>query len=121
MKSMIRYLVPVMLAASVSCVSSTSANNRQLTHVLLFKWKPEVTDARIMVLGDLWKDLNTEIGGFEQYELYRVQSGGYDHVVVLGFDSETAYHEYVNHERHLKIAELGKDMVDQFYSYSYWK
>lgn len=122
MKNRIGFLLAIILITiATGCGGESSATAKKLNHVLLFKWKPSVTDAEVLVLSDLWRDLVQEVSGFEEFEMYRVNAGDHDHVVMLTFSGEAAHQQYLSHEKHLRIAELGKDMVDQFFSYSYWK
>ena len=129
-----KYGYSLLLAIAVACLPIGSGASGSLSefeqkaireagwhHVLLFKWKASAGQDQIDSLHRLWMGLRQKIEGFRKFGNARLESGEYDEVVMLEFDSRDAYANYQQHADHREIARRGPALVEKFAEYSYWK
>lgn len=111
----------LLVGISIDGAQLPAKNRTQVFHVLLFNWKPNTDKERIKEMDGYWTSLQKNIEGFESYEMNALESGYYEHVVILVFNSNQAYEAYNNNSEHKLIQKLGSDIVSDFLSYSYRK
>lgn len=87
------------------------AKKDQVRHVVVFKYKPDATDAQIKKITDAFRDLQDKIPGIVSFE-HGVNDSpegknlGFTHVYMLTFEDAAARDAYLPHPDHKKFGEL---------------
>jgi hypothetical protein len=77
-------------------------------HVVLFRWKPETTDAEKQAVRDALQALPAEIPCIRVYRFgddAGLAEGNFDFSVVADFDSQEDYREYAGHPAHQALIQ----------------
>lgn len=100
-------------------------NNKQLRHIVLFKFKEEVTKAQIerveMAFAQLPQKID-EIKGFE-WGLNNSPENlnkGFTHGFLLTFDSEDGRDIYLPHPDHKAFGEIVDPILEDVFVLDYW-
>jgi len=110
-----KILASVLALAVVTVLTSAfflspRAENEMVRHVVVFKYKPEATEAQIKEITDAFRNLKEEIPGIVGFE-HGVNNSpeglnqDFTHVYLLSFENEAARDAYLPHPKH---AEFGK-------------
>ncbi|HBG81350.1 TPA: hypothetical protein DDW69_00735 [candidate division CPR2 bacterium] len=78
-----------------------------ITHIAIFKWKPEVTKEEIEEAFNEIRSLRDKVEGLSDIlcgENYNKWNDGFTHAVVVLADTQEALDAYRNHPDHKKIA-----------------
>jgi hypothetical protein len=125
MNTIPKYLITIcsiILFTSTSFASAPEKTEPRDSHyVLLFKWKAGAPTTAIEQMDALWHGLADKVEGLKSYELIKLTTGEYDHIVVLTFASEAAKKAYHDHKDHARIVGIGSEIVERFFSFSYLK
>lgn len=92
---------------SVSC----NSGDQQVRHVVVFKYKPEATEAQIREVTDAFRALQDKIPGIVDFETGVNNSPenlnqGFTHVYLLTFEDAAARDAYLPHPEHKAFGEL---------------
>ncbi len=102
----------VLLAAIVLTMSFTSdKQSEQVRHVVVFKYKPDATDAQIQKITDAFRALKDKIPGIVGFETGVNNSPeglnqDFTHVYLLTFENTAARDVYLPHPDHGKFGEI---------------
>jgi Stress responsive A/B Barrel Domain len=113
MKSKSLYLIPALTVFFVCLVLNVSAQ-RQVKHIVAFKFKPATTPEQIASIGTAFKALKGKIPSILSLESGVNNSTenlnkGFTHIFLLTFASTEARNGYLVHPDHKKFVEyLGK-------------
>lgn len=83
---------------------------KQVRHVVVFKFKPETTQEQLATLADRFRDLKNQIPGIVAFESGTNNSTegldqGFTHVFLLTFADVNARDAYLPHPAHLAFVE----------------
>ena len=87
------------------------AKKDQVRHVVVFKYKPDATEAQIKEVTEAFRALQDKIPGIISFE-HGVNNSpegknlGFTHVYMLTFEDAKARDEYLPHPDHKKFGEL---------------
>ena len=86
-------------------------------HVVLFRWKPEVTSSHIDEAEHALAELPSKVPSIRSYVFGRnlgINPGTYDYAVIAEFDDRAGYLEYRDHPDHQAfIARYTADFVSE--------
>jgi hypothetical protein len=81
-----------------------------ITHVVLFRWKPEIPEGQVAAISAGLDQLPGAIGAIRSYRHgagLGLEAGGFDYAVVATFDDAAGWREYDQDELHDRVrAEL---------------
>ena len=86
-----------------------------MRHIVIFKYKPQATNAQIQQITDAFRDLQHTIPGIVSFE-WGVNSSpegknlGFTHVYMLTFESANARDTYLPHPEHVTFGQLLKTL-----------
>jgi hypothetical protein len=110
-----KFFLPLLLAIAIPAAfmltGSTTQNKQNVRHVVVFKYKPNATEAQIKQVTDAFRDLKTKIPGIVAFEhgINDSPEGknlGFTHVYLLTFEDVKARDTYLPHPEHKKFGEL---------------
>ncbi len=110
-----KFFLPLLLAIAIPAAfmltGSTMQNKQNVRHVVVFKYKPNATEAQIKQVTDAFRDLKTKIPGIVAFEhgINDSPEGknlGFTHVYLLTFEDVKARDTYLPHPEHKKFGEL---------------
>jgi hypothetical protein len=98
---------------------------RVLRHVVLFKYKPEVTPAQLDEINRAFQDLKRQIPEVRDFErgINNSPEGldkGFTHGYLITFSSEEDRAAYLPHPAHKKFVELLGGKLDEPFVFDYW-
>ena len=114
MKIVISLLTVVALISGVFLVVSFNEKNEQVRHVVVFKYKPDATDAQIKQITDAFRELQNKIPGIVAFETGVNNSPenlnrGFTHIYLLTFKNAAARDAYLPHPEHKAFGKLLRD------------
>ncbi|NJM25532.1 MAG: hypothetical protein HC859_08615 [Bacteroidia bacterium] len=83
--------------------------------MIMIRWKDNATPVDVRAARDLWIGLSQKVNGFDNFSwLVNTHAGNsyYQHVAILDFTSAQARDEYEQHEDHIRLMELGNNVVE---------
>jgi hypothetical protein len=91
--------------------SSTTQKKQPIRHVVVFKYKPDATEAQIKQVTDAFRGLKSKIPGITAFEhgINNSPEGknmGFTHVYMLTFEDTKSRDTYLPHPEHKKFGEL---------------
>lgn len=90
-----------------------------LVHIAVFKWKPEVTDARIAAVLEKTRALKSVIPGIRAIYCGANQTKrapGFTHAILVLFESQAAMDAYNAHPAHREVAtEIDDIMAERIF------
>ncbi len=110
-KNVIFTISAAALLAVFALTSFYMAKKDQVRHVVVFKYKPDATEAQIQKVTDAFRDLQDKIPGIVAFE-HGVNDSpegknlGFTHVYLLTFKDAQARDAYLPHPEHKKFGEL---------------
>ncbi len=98
---------------------------RELRHIVLFKYKPEVTPAQLDEINRAFQDLKRQIPQVKDFErgINNSPEGldkGFTHGYLITFASEEDRAAYLPHPAHKKFVELLGGKLDEPLVFDYW-
>lgn len=116
-----RFVAVRMLEATGEVKSKT----RVLRHVVLFKYKPEVTPAQLDEINRAFQDLKHQIPEVRDFErgINNSPEGldkGFTHGYLITFSSEEDRAAYLPHPAHKKFVELLGGKLEEPFVFDYW-
>ena len=101
----------VLMNASGRPVLAQEKPAAKLRHVVLFKFKPEVTKAQVQEVVDAFAALPKKIDSIADFEWgtdvsVEMKSEGYTHCFVVSFADAKARDEYLPHAAHAEFVKL---------------
>lgn len=99
------------IVLSAAFFFTTSPRNEMVRHVVVFKYKPEATEAQIQKITDAFRDLKDEIPGIVSFE-HGVNNSpeglnqDFTHVYLLTFEDTAARDAYLPHPAHTAFGKL---------------
>ena len=88
-----------------------------LRHVVLFRWKPEISGADIQSVRDSLAELPTsipEICSYKYGDDVRLSDGNFDFALVADFENTQGFQTYAAHPDHQRvIAERIRPLVEE--------
>jgi hypothetical protein len=94
-----------------------------LNHVVMMKFKPDVTDEQISSLEKMLDDLPNRIVEIHTYEFGRDVIGderSYDFALISLFANPEALQRYKTHAAHLEVVEILKKLCDQIITVDFY-
>ena len=102
----------ILLALSVATMAlMTSKSEETVRHVVVFKYKPDATEAQIQKITDAFRDLKDKIPGIVGFE-HGVNNSpeglnqGFTHVYLLTFENAAARDAYLPHPDHEAFSQI---------------
>lgn len=111
MRTIVRSILYLCLAASLLVPMTAYAQKEPVRHVVVFKYKPEATPGQIKQITDAFRALQKSIPGITAFE-HGVNNSpekknlGFTHVYTLTFEDAAARDAYLPHPEHKKFGEL---------------
>ncbi len=101
------------------------ARTRELRHIVLFKFKPEVTPAQLDEINRAFQDLKRHIPQVKDFErgLNNSPEGlnkDFTHGYLVSFATEEDRAAYLPHPEHLKFVALLGGKLDEAFVFDYW-
>ncbi len=93
-----------------------------ITHVVMMKFKPEVTDADVDELEKMLDDLPNKIIEIQSYDFGRDVVHGersFDFALVSVFANLETLRQYQTHQAHLKVVQRLRQMCEQIIAVDY--
>ena len=94
-----------------------------LNHVVMMKFKPDVTDEQIAILEKMLDDLPNRIIEIHTYEFGRDvirDERSYDFALVSLFANPEALQGYKTHSEHLKVVEVLNEVCDHIITVDFY-
>jgi len=109
----------------LEAVGEVKAKTRVLRHVVLFKYKPEITPAQLDEINRAFQDLKRQIPQVRDFErgINNSPEGldkGFTHGYLITFASEEDRDAYLPHPAHKKFVELLGGKLDDPFVFDYW-
>lgn len=109
----------------LEAVGEVKARSRELRHIVLFKFKPEVTPAQLDEVNRAFQDLKRLIPTVKDFErgLNNSPEGlnkDFTHGYLVTFASEEDRAAYLPHPEHLKFVGLLGGKLDEAFVFDYW-
>lgn len=100
-------------------------NNKELRHVVLFKFKKETSTINIKKIEDLFIGLKSKIDVIKDFEwgLNNSTEGlnkGFTHCFFVTFNSEGDREKYLPHPKHLAFVSVLKPHIEDVLVLDYW-
>lgn len=96
-----------------------------MRHIVIFKYKPDVSDTQIQRLTDAFKELKDKIPGILSFE-HGVNDSpeglhhGFTHIYLLTFKDANARDGYLPHPEHQKfVSEYVQELVEDVFVVDY--
>jgi hypothetical protein len=101
----------VIISGAFLMVSFSSKKADQVRHVVVFKYKPEATEAQIQKITNAFRDLQNKIPGIVAFETGVNNSPenlnqGFTHVYMLTFKDAAARDAYLPHPEHKEFGNI---------------
>lgn len=98
---------------------------RLLRHVVLFKFKPEASEAQVQAVVDAFAALPKKIKQIQDFEWgtdvsVENKAAGFTHGFVVTFESKEARDEYLPHPAHKEFVSLVGPSVENVLVFDYW-
>ncbi|MDT0689589.1 Dabb family protein [Salegentibacter sp. F188] len=105
-------LIVCLLSTILSCENSTE---KQMRHIVVFKFKPTATDDQISKVTDTLEELENKIPGIVSFEhginnSPEDKNQGFTHVYLFTFEDAKARDSYLPHPEHQKFGEMIGEM-----------
>lgn len=102
-----------------------ASSSRLLRHMVLFKFKAEVTPAQVQEVVDAFKALPSKINTIHEFESgtdvgVENLADGFTHGFLVTFRDEKGRADYLPHAEHQKFVELVKPRVEKVLVFDYW-
>lgn len=109
----------------LEAVGEVKAKSRVLRHVVLFKFKPEVTPAQLDEINRAFQNLKQQIPEVRDFErgINNSPEGldkGFTHGYLITFSSEEDRAAYLPHPAHKKFVELLGGKLEEPFVFDYW-
>jgi|LakMenEpi03Aug12_release.lakeMendotaPanAssembly.Ray.scaffolds.fasta_scaffold342191_2 lysophospholipase L1-like esterase len=109
----------------LEAVGEVDSPSRVLRHIVLFKYKPEVTSKQLDEINMAFHQLKDKIPAIRDFERGTNNSPegldqGFTHGYVVTFDSEEDRANYLPHDEHKKFVKLIDGKLDQVLVFDYW-
>lgn len=109
----------------LEAVGERPTKKRLLRHVVLFRYKPEITPAQLDEINRAFQDLQLqipEIRGFERGTNNSPEglSKGFTHGYLITFESEADRDAYLPHPAHKKFVEMLGGKLEEPFVFDYW-
>jgi hypothetical protein len=103
--------IGVVLIVALTLSGFLSTKDEQVRHVVVFKYKPDATDAQIKQITDAFGALKNKIPGIVSFEhgindSPEKKNQGFTHVYMVTFESAKARDNYLPHPEHKKFGQL---------------
>jgi heme-degrading monooxygenase HmoA len=123
-RSGIAFLVLWFLGASI-LMSSASAADKVLRHIVMYKFKDDVTPAQLKEVIDAFAALPKKVDtivGFEHGTNVSKEgkSEGFTHVFVVTFKNEADLAAYLIHPAHEAYVKVVRDRREKVVVFDYW-
>lgn len=121
-----QFVARKMLAAlGVPEEPSVPVQGKLLRHVVLFKFKPEVTKPQVQEVVDAFAALPKKIAEIKDFEMgtdvsVEMKSEGYTHGFVVTFADEKGRDTYIPHAAHQEFVKLVGPRVEKVLVFDYW-
>lgn len=112
MKHTVVFLLCIALLPTVAILTSFMQDTRnQVRHVVVFKYKPNATEAQIQEVTTAFRALKANIPGIVSFETGinnspENKNQGFTHVYLVTFKNTQARDAYLPHPEHKKFGEL---------------
>jgi lysophospholipase L1-like esterase len=109
----------------LEAVGELTPKKSVLRHIVLFKYKPEVTPAQLDEINRAFQDLKHQIPQVKDFERGINNSPenlakGFTHGYLITFESEEDRAAYLPHPAHKKFVELLGGKLDEPFVFDYW-
>ncbi|WP_425613490.1 Dabb family protein [Anatilimnocola sp. NA78] len=127
MKSLSLALLAVcsLFAAVVMAADPPAKDAKVLRHIVMYKFKPEMSAAQIQEVVDTFAALPKKIDEIVDFEMGtnvspEGKSEGFTHCFVVSFRDEAGRDEYLKHPAHLAYVQVVKDRREKVIVFDYW-
>ena len=117
--------IALILIAILGIMGATSAQKKELRHVVMFKFKEGTSVADVKKVEDAFRELPNKIKEIKGYEWGTNNSpekldNGFTHVFLLTFDSEEGRGAYLPHPDHKAFGKVLGPFLDKVMVLDYW-
>lgn len=117
--------IALILIAILGIMGATSAQKKELRHVVMFKFKEGTNAADVKKVEDAFRELPKKIKEIKGYEWGTNNSpekldNGFTHVFFLTFDSEEGRAAYLPHPDHKAFGKVLGPFLDKVMVLDYW-
>jgi lysophospholipase L1-like esterase len=115
----------MLTALGVAEERAQAAKGKLLRHVVLFKFKPEVTKAQVQEVVDAFASLPKKISEIKDFEMgtdvsVENKSEGFTHGFVVTFADEKGREVYLPHAAHQEFVKLVDPRIEKVLVFDYW-
>lgn len=120
-----KFLAEQMLAGLQAGDKPAAADGKRLRHVVLFKFKPDVTKEQIAEVERAFGELPKKIDVIDAFEWGTNNSPemlaqGYTHCFLVTFRDEKGREEYLPHPEHKKFVDMALPRIESALVVDYW-
>ena len=110
-KYLLLFLIGITIPAAIITTGLTMQKKETVRHVVVFKYKPNASEAQIKQITDAFRGLKSKIPGIVSFEhgINNSPEGknqGFSHVYFVTFEDAKARDNYLPHPEHKKFGEL---------------
>lgn len=118
-------LAIVAMRSTVLAQSPTKDANKVLRHIVMYKFKPEISAAQVQEVVDTFAALPKKIDQIVDFEhgtnvSPEGKSEGFTHCFVVSFRDEAGRDVYLKHPAHLEYVNVVKDRREKVIVFDYW-
>ncbi len=108
-----------------SAMSDTDKSEKQLRHVVMFKFKDDSSEADVQKVVDAFRQLPSQIPQIASFEYGTNNSpeglaDGFTHCFLVTFKSEADREAYLPHPKHKAFVDVLKPHLDKVLVVDYW-
>lgn len=116
---------PVSVDTPDSSMKKNTMQEKQLRHVVMFKFKDDADPSGVKAVEDAFADLPNKVKEISYFEWGKNNSPenlnkGFTHCFFVSFDSEAAREAYLPHPDHKAFVELLGPVLDDVMVVDYW-
>jgi hypothetical protein len=118
-------LAIVAMRSTVLAQSPAKDANKVLRHIVMYKFKPEISAAQVQEVVDTFAALPKKIDQIVDFEhgtnvSPEGKSEGFTHCFVVSFRDEAGRDVYLKHPAHLEYVNVVKDRREKVIVFDYW-
>lgn len=115
----------ISLSLPRSAMSDTDKSEKQLRHVVMFKFKDDSSEADVQKVVDAFRQLPSQIPQIASFEFGTNNSpeglaDGFTHCFLVTFKSEADREVYLPHPKHKAFVDVLKPHLDKVLVVDYW-
>lgn len=121
LKNAIRILMVGLFIFALEIYLTPSFTPKYHHRIIFIKWNDDITNSQLDKIKDLWSSLPKRVSGFESFEINKLDSAEYDHMVILKFESMKSYNSYLKHKDRKRLLKTSSHLICKKTEFQYWK